>query len=108
MIFFILLFIYFATISLVFIDLELLVLTPNIQSATLLGNYFYYFYFFTLQYCIGIAIHQHESTMAVHVFLILNPPSTSLPLPSLWVISVHQAQASYIMHQTWTGHSFHI
>ena len=36
------------------------------------------------------------------------PPSTSLPIPSLWVISVHQPQASCIMHQTWTGDSFHI
>ena len=36
------------------------------------------------------------------------PPPTSLPLPSLWVIPVHQSQASYIVHQTWTGDSFHI
>ena len=29
----------------------------------------------------------------------MNPPPTSLPITSLWVIPVHQPQASYILHQ---------
>ena len=65
------------------------------------------FYFLTLQYCIGFAIYQNESTTGIHVFLILNPPPSSLPIPSLWVIPVHQPQASSIIHRTWTGDSFH-
>ena len=69
---------------------------------------FFKFYFLTLQYCIGFAIYRNESATGIHVFPILNPPPSSLPVPSLWVVPVHQPQASSIMHRTWTGNSFHI
>ena len=71
-------------------------------------SFFFKFYFLTLQYCIGFAIYQNESATDIHVFPILNPPPTSLPIPSLWVVPVHQPQPSSIVHRTWTGDSFHI
>ena len=41
------------------------------------------------------------------MFPILNLPPSSLPIPSLWAVPVHQPQASSIVHRTWTGNSFH-
>ena len=42
-------------------------------------NFFIIIIFFTLQYCIGFAIHQHASSKGVPMFPILNPPPISLP-----------------------------
>ena len=65
-------------------------------------------FYLTLQYFIGFAIYQNESATGIHVFPILNPPPPSLPIPSLWVVPVHQPQASSMVQRTWIGDSFHI
>ena len=53
----------------------------------------------------------HISTWICHRYTrvpILNPLPSSLPVPSLWVVPMHQPQASSMAHQTWIGDSFHI
>ena len=59
---------------------------------------FYFIYFFLFNF---------NFKKIIHVFPILNPPPSSLPIPSLWVVPVHQPQASSIVHWTWTGILFH-
>ena len=62
------------------------------------ANYFTILYWF----CHTSTWICHGCTRAPH------PEPSPLLIPSLWVIPVHQPQASCILHRTWTGDSFHI
>ena len=66
--------------------------------------YFILFFNFTILYWFC-----HISTCICHRYTrVPYPEPSSLPVPSLWVVPVHQPQASSIMHRTWTGDLFHI
>ena len=68
----------------------------------------FYFIFKLYNIVLVLSYSRNESATGIHVFPILNPPPSSLPIPSLWVVLLHQPQASSIVHWTWTGDSFHI
>ena len=69
----------------------------QINLFILIGGYLLY------SIVVGFAIHWHESAMGVHVSHILKPPPTSLSIPSLRVIPVHQALSalSHAMNLNW-------
>ena len=68
----------------------------------------FFFYFILFKFTI-LYWFCHISTWIRHRYThVPHPEPSSLPIPSLWVVPVHQPQASGIVHQTWTGDSFHI
>jgi len=80
------------------------VLSTGLPGKSQLHVCFFLFFNFTILYWFC-----HISTLIRDRYIrVPDPEPSSLPVPSLWVVPVHQAQASSIVHRTWTGNSFHI
>ena len=80
------------------------VLGLNFLRALSRISFFMLFFNFTILYWFW-----KISTWICHRYTrVPHPEPSSLPVPSLWVIPVHQPQASTTVHQIWTGDSFHI
>ena len=55
-----------------------------------------------MSFCLGYAVGLCCSSI---LYIIAYICQSHPPIPSLWVIPVHQPQASCILHRTWTGDS---
>ena len=76
---------------------------PGHRVSKYLFIYFILFNFTILYwFCHTSKLIHHRYTCVPH------PEPSSLPIPSLWVVPVHQPQAYSIVHRTWTGDPFHI
>ena len=71
--------------------------------------YFFKFFIFILFNFTILYWFCHISKWICHRYTCVpHTEPSSLPIPSLWVVPVHQPQASSIVHRNWTGDSFHI
>ena len=75
----------------------------SILSVFFMESTFFFFFYFTILYwfCHTSTWIHHRCTHVPHP----EPPPSTHPVPSHWVIPVHQLQASCILHWTWTGDS---
>ena len=72
--------------------------------------FLFYFYFSLINLCILlyniVLVLPYINMNPPRVYMCSHPESPSHPVPSLWVVPMHQPQASCILHRTWTGDSF--
>ena len=85
--------------------------SPPLPQDPLSGWLTCLFFFFNLFILIGGYLLYN--IVVVLPYIDMNQPwvymcSSSLPIPSLWVVPVHQPWAPCLMQRTWTGGLFHI
>jgi len=82
-----------------------------ISTIACVSSLFFLFLFYFIFKLYNIVLVLPNIEMNPPQVYMCSPPWTLLPPPSpypLWVVPVHQPQASSIVHPTWTGDLFHI
>ena len=82
--------------------------SPQIPTFFFFLFFFYYYFILFLNFKLLYWFCQISKWIRHGYTCVPHPEPSSLPIPSLWVVPVHQPQASSIVHRTWTGDSFHI
>ena len=82
--------------------------TPGLEKRLFSQLLFFYYFILFFNFTVLYWFCHISKWICPRYTCVPHSEPSSLPIPPLWVIPVHQPQASSIVHRTWTGDSFHI